>query len=136
MSQPQISAIICTYNRETYLGTAIDSLLSQDFAAPFEVIVVDNASTDNTRAVIETRLTRSLPSHLQLHYIYEPVNGLSVARNTGAKAAQSSLLAYLDDDAVASPTWLQAIYTAYQHNEKLAVAGGKVTLLWSYGTSA
>lgn len=136
MSQPQISAIICTYNRETYLGTAIDSLLAQDFAAPFEVIVVDNASTDDTRAIVETRRTRSLPSHLQLHYIYEPVHGLSVARNTGAKAAQSSILAYLDDDAVASPQWLQALYTAYQHNDKLAVAGGKVTLLWSYGTSA
>lgn len=125
MPKPQISAIICTHNRDTYLGAAIDSLLSQNFAPPFEVIIVDNASSDRTHEVVEARL-----SDPRLHYIYEPVTGLSVARNTGAKVAQSEILAYLDDDAVASPHWLESLYEAYQNNEKLAVAGGKVTLLW------
>ncbi|HEY9699755.1 MAG TPA: glycosyltransferase family 2 protein [Trichocoleus sp.] len=128
MPNPQISAIICTHNREAYLGKAIDSLLAQAFAGEFEVIVVDNASTDRTREVVESR------SHPCLRYCYEPITGLSVARNTGAKAAQSPILAYLDDDAVASPTWLQVLWDAYQQNEKLAIAGGKVTLLWASGT--
>ncbi len=129
MSECLISAIICTHNREAYLGAAIDSLLAQD-CDDFEVVVVDNASTDRTRAVVEERL-----SHPRLTYVYEATPGLSVARNTGAKSSQGEILAYLDDDAVASGQWLRTLYTAYQHNEKLAIAGGKVTLLWPEGVS-
>ncbi|WP_416669943.1 glycosyltransferase family 2 protein [Egbenema bharatensis] len=130
MPEPQISAIICTHNRDAYLGAAIDSLLAQTFAGEFEVIVVDNASSDRTREVVESRLP-----HPRLQYVYEPVTGLSVARNTGAKVAQSPILAYLDDDAVATPSWLSDLYQAYQQNEQLAIAGGKVTLLWAAGTT-
>jgi glycosyltransferase involved in cell wall biosynthesis len=130
MSEPQVSAIICTHNREQYLGAAIDSLLAQNFTN-FEVIVVDNASTDRTADMVAAKLADT-----RLHYVYEPVPGLSVARNTGAKAAQGAILAYLDDDAVASPTWLSSIYAAYQTNDKLAIAGGKVTLLWVAGMTA
>jgi glycosyltransferase involved in cell wall biosynthesis len=130
MSEPQVSAIICTHNREQYLGAAIDSLLAQNFAN-FEVIVVDNASTDRTPAIVQTRLADA-----RLKYVYEPVPGLSVARNTGAKVAQGNILAYLDDDAVANPHWLSQIYAAYQANAKLAIAGGKVTLLWVAGMTA
>jgi glycosyltransferase involved in cell wall biosynthesis len=125
-SSIQISAIICTHNRASYLGAAIDSLLAQQLpAAHFEVIVVDNASTDDTRQVVEAR------SDERLRYVYEPVTGLSVARNRGANLAQAEILAYLDDDAVASPHWLAELLAAYQHNEKLAIAGGRVTLLWA-----
>ncbi|MDJ0553321.1 MAG: glycosyltransferase family 2 protein [Microcoleaceae cyanobacterium MO_207.B10] len=125
-----ISAIICTHNRDTYLGTAIDSLLAQDFPGSFEVVVVDNASSDQTREVVEARFP-----HSNLKYIYEPVKGLSVARNTGASEASAEILAYLDDDAVASSQWLKVLYEAYQSHEKLAIAGGKVTLIWPDGIS-
>ncbi|WP_027255540.1 glycosyltransferase family 2 protein [Planktothrix agardhii] len=124
MSQSLISAIICTHNREQYLGLAIDSLLQQDFS-DFEIIVVDNASTDRTRQVVESRLPNP-----KLRYIYEPVTGLSVARNTGAKNSQSPIIAYLDDDAIATPQWLRVLYSAYENHPKLAIAGGKVTLIW------
>lgn len=127
MLKPQISAIICTHNRPTYLGAAIDSLLTQDFAECFEILVVDNGSREGRiRSLVEERLP-----HPHLHYIWEATIGLSVARNTGAKAAQGKILAYLDDDAIASPQWLRVLYAAYQGNEKLAIAGGKVTLLWA-----
>jgi glycosyltransferase involved in cell wall biosynthesis len=128
MPDPLISAIICTHNRDQYLGAAIDSLLHQDFAGEYEVIVVDNASSDRTREVVEARL-----SHPRLRYVHESVLGLSVARNTGATQALSPILAYLDDDAVASAQWLQVLHDAFQQNEKLAIAGGKVTLLWAEG---
>ncbi|MBW4687139.1 MAG: glycosyltransferase family 2 protein [Komarekiella atlantica HA4396-MV6] len=128
MPDPQISAIICTHNRDMYLGAAIDSLLAQDFAANFEVVVVDNGSGDRTREVVEQRVGDS-----RLRYIFEPTIGLSVARNTGARVARGDILAYLDDDAVASPGWLQVLYFAYQDNSQLAIAGGKVTLLWPPG---
>ncbi len=125
MPDYQISAIICTHNRDTYLGAAIDSLLAQDFTAEFEVIVVDNGSSDRTREVVEQRLGDS-----RVKYVFEPTIGLSVARNTGARVASADIIAYLDDDAEASVSWLQVLSAAYQNNSKLAIAGGKVTLLW------
>ncbi|CBN56164.1 MULTISPECIES: glycosyltransferase family 2 protein [Kamptonema] len=124
MNTPAISAIICTHNRDNYLGAAIDSLLTQEFT-DFEILVVDNGSGDRTREIVESKLTNP-----HLKYIWEPTIGLSVARNTGAKLAQAEILAYLDDDAIASPQWLSVLHTAYQNNQKLAIAGGIVTLLW------
>ncbi|MEM1279243.1 MAG: glycosyltransferase family 2 protein [Cyanobacteria bacterium P01_D01_bin.6] len=124
MVSPRISAIICTHNRDEYLGAAIDSLLCQDFEN-YEVIVVDNASTDQTRTVVESRLP-----HPRLQYIYEATLGLSAARNAGAKAAQGEILAYLDDDAEASRGWLSALTEIYAQNPKVAIAGGRVTLIW------
>ena len=124
----KISAIICTHNRDRYLGAAIDSLLEQDYPN-FEVIVVDNASSDRTSEVIESK-----QPHPLLKSVYEPVTGLSVARNTGAQTATGEILAYLDDDAIASGSWLSCLAQAYAENEKLAIAGGKVTLIWPEGT--
>ncbi|MER3492793.1 MAG: glycosyltransferase [Mastigocladus sp. ERB_26_2] len=128
MPDTLISAIICTHNRDNYLGAAIDSLLAQDFASGFEVIVVDNGSSDRTRSVVEQRANNP-----HLKYVFEPIIGLSVARNTGAQVASGEILAYLDDDAVASLGWLQVLYNAYKNNPKLAIAGGKVSLLWPEG---
>jgi len=128
MPDPLISAIICTHNRETYLGAAIDSLLVQEFAPGFEVVVVDNNSSDRTGEVVKQRL-----SDARLKYVFEPVLGLSVARNTGAKESRGEIIAYLDDDAVACDRWLQILYSAYENNSKIAIAGGKVTLLWPQG---
>lgn len=131
MQEPDISAIICTHNRAEYLGAAIDSLLAQDCAAAgmaYEVVVVDNASGDNTREVVEARAANPL-----LRYVWEPTPGLSVARNTGAREARAAILAYLDDDAIASPGWLRHLLAAYHENDRLAIAGGRVTLIWPPG---
>lgn len=128
MATPLISAIICTHNRAAYLGAAIDSLLAQTAQGRplerYEILVVDNASTDATRQIVESR--QGFP---QLRYLYEPVLGLSVARNRGAVEAQAPVLAYLDDDAVASVGWLEELIGAFQ-DQQVAIAGGKVTLLW------
>ncbi len=123
----EIAAIICTHNRDKYLGAAIDSLLQQD-GVNYEVIVVDNASSDRTREVVESRL-----SNPRLKYVYEENLGLSVARNRGAQETSAPILAYLDDDAIASPQWLKTIVAAYKSNEKIAIAGGKVTLIFPEG---
>lgn len=124
-----IAAIICTHNREKYIIDAIDSLLAQDLE-DYEVLVVDNGSTDGTRKRVEQRL-----SHPKLRYVYEPILGLSVARNRGAQESDADILAYLDDDAEASPQWLRKLLQAYQDNQNLMIAGGKVTLLWEAGMS-
>ncbi len=124
MSNAQIVAIICTHNRDRYLGDAIKSLLAQE-GVTYEVLIVDNGSTDGTKEVVEPFL-----SNPHLRYVYEPILGLSVARNRGAKETTAPILAYLDDDAIASPHWLKVLVDAYERKEKLAIAGGKVTLIW------
>lgn len=124
MPAPLISAIICTHNREQYLGAAIDSLLAQTLDS-YEIIVVDNASTDSTAAIAKARASTG-----KVRYLYESTLGLSVARNTGAAAAQGPIVAYLDDDAEASAGWLAALLKVFDENAKVAIAGGKVTLIW------
>ena len=127
---PEIAAIICTHNRDRYLGAAIDSLLQQD-CTDYEIIVVDNASSDRTKEVVEQRLNNPL-----VKYVYEPELGLSVARNRGATETTAPILAYLDDDAEASPQWLRIIAGAYRDNARLAIAGGKVTLILPEGITS
>jgi glycosyltransferase involved in cell wall biosynthesis len=130
MLTPKISAIICTHNRDRYLGLAIDSLLQQD-CDQFEILVIDNASTDTTQSVVEARL-----SDPRVRYIYESTLGLSAARNRGAQEAKAEILAYLDDDAIATPTWLSHLVKAYEQDDRLAIAGGKVNLIWTDGITA
>lgn len=124
MTSPLISAIICTHNRASYLGAAIDSLLRQTYPH-YEIIVVDNASTDATPSVVEARLP-----HPHLSYVYESTLGLSAARNRGASLAQGEILAYLDDDAEADPQWLAALVEAFHAHPQAAIAGGYVSLIW------
>lgn len=130
MVTAQISAIICTHNRAEYLGAAIDSLLSQTFANEFEVIVVDNASTDRTADLLAT-----YQSQPRFRSVVEPVLGLSVARNRGAQIAAAPILAYLDDDAIASPTWLAELDRAFASDATLAIVGGRVRLQWALGVA-
>ena len=129
MADPLISAIICTHNREQYLGAAIDTLLAQTIEN-YEIIVVDNASTDRTAEIVKTRIENAQPNRPSLRYLHEETLGLSVARNTGAAAARGKIIAYLDDDAEASAGWLEALLTVFEADEKVAIAGGKVTLIW------
>ena len=128
MSPLMISVVICTHNRDYFLGDSIDSVLHQDFAN-YEVVVVDNASTDKTRQVVEERL----PHHSQLRYIYEPTLGLNVARNRGLQETIAPIIVYFDDDAIAPKQWLKAIQAAFETNQKIGVAGGKVDLIWPPG---
>jgi glycosyltransferase involved in cell wall biosynthesis len=123
----KISAIICTHNRSDLLPKAIGSLISQTITASnYEIIVVDNASTDNTKLVCEGFL--SLPN---FRYIYESVSGLSVARNRGLVEAQGKYVAYIDDDAIASPHWLELLVQAFEtvHPAPVSV-GGKIYPIW------
>jgi len=125
---PEISVVICTHNRDYFLGEALDSALNQDFEN-YDLVVVDNASTDRTREVVESRK----PAYPRLRYVYEPELGLNVARNRGQKETTAPLIVYFDDDAIAPSGWLSALYQAFQNSEKLGAAGGKVELRWPRG---
>lgn len=100
MSKPQVSVVIPTYNRAVQVFKAVDSVLSQTFR-DFEVIVVDDGSTDNTEFVLKAFGNK-------IQYIYQPNGGVSRARNTGIKAARAGLIAFLDSDDLWLPHKLQA----------------------------
>jgi glycosyltransferase involved in cell wall biosynthesis len=102
----QITAIVCTRNRADMLARAIDSLAAQSLPAEqYEILIVDNGSTDNTSELVRKRAVR----HGNLRYISELEAGLSRARNAGLEQAHSALAAFMDDDATASPDWLEGI---------------------------
>ena len=123
----KISAIVCTLNRSWYLKKAIQSLVDQTVPqGEYEIIVVDNASTDDTKSVVE-----SFRHVLNLRYVHEPVLGLSRARNTGWQNALGRYVAYLDDDAMACPTWLERILHAFENVKPTpGTVGGRITLIW------
>jgi len=95
---PRISVVICTHNRGFYLRKAITSVLAQDMpASEYELIIIDNKSTDDTAQVVASFAAANV------RYIHEPQLGLCFARNTGWYSAAGTYVAYLDDDAIAEP---------------------------------
>jgi len=108
-----ISIVIPTFNRSASLRRAIRSLAVQDFPrTEYEILIVDNASTDATRVVVDEEI-RANPGHA-IRYIHEPVPGLLPARHRGAAVATGAILSYLDDDIEADRNWLAAIHDAFR----------------------
>ena len=124
---PVVTVIVCTLNQADYLRKALGSLYGQTLPREeYEVIVVDNGSTDPTRQTAE-----SFREMGNLHYLFDPVPGLSRARNTGWRKARGEIVAYLDDDALASPDWLEAIRDRYEmFRPRPASVGGRILPIW------
>lgn len=123
--QARLSIIVCTRNRAGYLRDCLASLAAVDLAG-HEVIVIDNGSTDDTARVAAD----AAPQFPTLRYVFEPRAGLSHARNAGIDAANGEILAYLDDDAVVTRGWVQAVTDAYDRWPDLAGLAGRVMLRW------
>lgn len=102
------SVVICTYNRADLLDGALASLAAQELdPRRFEVLVIDNASTDGTRAVVAGYSAR----HPHVRYIHEPRQGASAARNRGYQEAHGQFIAFSDDDNRLPPDWLSLAAT-------------------------
>lgn len=119
-----ISVVICTHNRAGFLSQAIESVIDQPLPGD-EILVVDNGSTDDTR-----ELARRFDGRGPLRYVFEEKIGLCHARNTGWRSASGKFVAYLDDDAIASPGWLAAIREAFNMMPSAGVVGGRVDPIW------
>lgn len=116
-----LSVIIPTRNRAILLERALKSLLTQTLSHEhFEVIVVDNGSTDNTSDVVNS----FKPRLMNIRYFLERQPGLHAGRHKGLIEAVSNILVYADDDIEAFPTWLQAIQDSFE-DEEVVVVGGK-----------
>jgi glycosyltransferase involved in cell wall biosynthesis len=127
-STPQYSVVVTTYNRAATLRGAVESLLAlSPESPPYELIVVDNNSTDDTRRVVEALVPQSGG---RLRYVFEPRQGASHGRNAGAAAARGAVLAFTDDDVRASPGWLVAIDRVFAERPEIAYTGGVIRPIW------
>jgi len=106
-----VSVIIPTYNRSRYVTQAIDSVLSQTYK-DYEIIVVDDGSTDNTKDVLQPYMDR-------IRYIYQENSGVSAARNTGIRLAKGEWIGFLDSDDEWLPEKLKIQMTFIQENPSI-----------------
>jgi glycosyltransferase involved in cell wall biosynthesis len=115
----QISLIICTYNRADMLPTCLVNATTQTLPpGDYEVIVVDNASSDHTQSIVQ-----QFPG---VRYLYCGTRGLSSARNTGVAAARSPLVAFIDDDCVTDPELLSELLETFARHPEAGCVGGAI----------
>ena len=123
-----ISVVLSTYNRCPILPFALDSVLQQTPGdVSWEVIVVDNNSSDETQAVVASFIGRG---HSNLHYVFEGRQGVSYARNAGIERARAPIIAFFDDDVCVSPTWVATIKRAFDDHAEADCVGGSVLPRW------
>lgn len=113
---PRVSVIIPTYNRRSYIGETLKSVLSQDLTG-FEVIVVDDGSTDGTEGTVQPYLD-------SIRYIQQENRGAAVARNVGIRSARGTYVAFMDSDDLSAPRHLQILYDCLERNPHYAMVVG------------
>lgn len=120
------TVIICTYNRSQNLPQCVARLESQERVAGLEwdVLIVDNNSSDDTRDAVERMAAKS---PIRIRYAFEPQQGLNHARNHGVRASDGKYFCFVDDDILVRPDWLAALYGALDTNDADAV-GGRIHL--------
>lgn len=117
-----ISVIIPVYNGERYLAETIDSVLAQTHQ-PFEVIIIDDGSTDNTADIAR--------SYQNLRYMYQTNQGLGAARNAGIVAAQGEFIAFLDADDLWTENKTKIQLEAFKDNPQADIVSGYVKQFYS-----
>lgn len=125
-----MSVIVSTRNRADQLGLCLDALICQQDLTQeaYEVIVVDNGSSDRTRQVVEAARQQSN----RIRYVREERLGLSIARNTGVAQAGGEIICFIDDDAIPAPGCIAAIFSSFD-DPRVACVGGKIVASWPDG---
>jgi glycosyltransferase involved in cell wall biosynthesis len=121
-----VSVVLTTYNRCTQLRRALHALCVQTGGVDYEVIVVDNNSTDGTRAVVDAAAAR----YHFVRYLFEPRQGLPYGRNTGVLAAAAPLVAFTDDDVEVGPEWVATVQRIFDSHPDVDMIGGRVRPVW------
>jgi GT2 family glycosyltransferase len=120
--EPGVSVIICCHNSGTLLPSTLECLTRQVVEAPWEVVVVDNASTDHTSSVARRLWPQGIP--VPLRVVQEPQLGLGYARIRGMMEARYEFLTFVDDDNWLDPGWVQTTYEVLLDHPEIGALGG------------
>lgn len=121
----KLSIIICAYNREIFISDALMSLVNQTTdKSIFEVIVVNNNSTDNTKNVV-LDIINKFPE-TKIIYTEEYNQGLTFARNKGIQEAKGEIISFIDDDGKAEPDYVSNLLKAFEKYPQFDSLGGKI----------
>lgn len=116
------SIVVPTYNRSDFLGKCLHALKEQDFPKDeFELFLVDDGSTDSTESLVKQFITDSPGYHF--HYLHQKNQGPAAARNLGWQTAKGEIIAFIDDDCLASKQWLKEITSGYDRNDVAGICG-------------
>jgi glycosyltransferase involved in cell wall biosynthesis len=126
---PFVSVIIPTYNRAQMVGITLESFFNQNYPTDrYEIIVVDNNSSDNTKQVVDEWGSRA---PVPLIYVFEGRQGVHYARNTAFKHSSGDILYYTDDDMIAAPDLLAEIIKPFYFDPRVASVTGRVLPRWA-----
>lgn len=123
----RLTVVIATKDRAAYLERALASLEAQVGAPPYEAIVVDNGSSDDTKGVVERAIARAA---IPIRYVFEGEPNRGKARNRGIEAAAGSIVAFCDDDVAVPPGWVDAHAAAHDGEDR--VVNGPILNIPSY----
>jgi glycosyltransferase involved in cell wall biosynthesis len=128
LNRADLSVVISTYNRAEILSRALESLVRQDLdPSRYEVIVVDNNSTDHTREIVRSFGERKP----RVVYCFEARQGVAFGRNSGSFTASAPIIAFTDDDVRVPEAWASTILTVFSQHPEAACVGGKVLPRWT-----
>jgi len=128
VTQLDATVLICTFNRASLLGETLDTLAASDARGlAWNVIVVDNNSSDETRQVVTSRIG-GFP--VPLRYLFEPRQGKSNALNAGLAATAAALIVFTDDDVRVAAEWLAAACRPMLDSPAIDYTGGPVHPIW------
>ncbi len=125
----KLSVIVCTFNRDKYILKTLRHLKIQKCKKElFEVLIIDNNSTDQTETLCRDFVTKN---KLHNFYYYIELNqGHTFARNRGIRESNGQNLAFIDDDAYVTDTYCENIIDFFERNPEVSVIGGKITPLY------
>lgn len=127
IKKPEISVIIPVYNAEKTLNSCLISIFNQSYRT-YEVIIVDNNSTDSTKEII-FKFKKKNPF---LRYVFEAKKGRGAARNAGIKVVRGEIIAMTDSDCIVPRNWIEKITELIRENKEEVIQGGEIDAVGNY----
>jgi GT2 family glycosyltransferase len=120
-----LSVVILTFNRKDHVLDCVESVIHQNFKGDYEIIIIDNWSEDGSFEELKSKFS----SFSNVKIVRPPQRiGIAAARNHGLQIASGRIVAFVDDDCIATGTWLKEINNAFE-DESVGCVGGKISLL-------